>query len=296
MELLFGKVCVLIGVVNPSKVHQSVLVTAVLLASTVLVCGQTNYRVFILTQTNFPNSTGFGISFGQMVGLAYGTNARPVLWHGSFTEAIDLVPPGYLEPYTAVSAVWGGEQVGYGGVGSIEQGARTHALLWHGSAESAIDLHPQGFSSSEATDVYDGVQVGVADSGAALLWRGTAASVVNLNPTSRLGQATPYSGCWASCVAGNFQGGHATYYSSDDLHAVRWRGTAASMVDLHPPNGPYSDTFVLGIDHSGIAVGTGWIPLASYPQPNPPKSIHALLWRGGATNYVDLHPLGFQIS
>jgi hypothetical protein len=157
-----------------------------------------------------------------------------------------------------------------------------------------VDLNPAGFSASNAYDVFDGVQVGggttISEGGHAILWRGSANSFIDLHPSES------YLGTFAQCIKGDFQGGVANSYTDPEhRHAVLWRGSAKTIRDLHPPRQkpanayPYESTEVSGIDCNGYAVGFG-VP---HPLGVEPRVTHALLWRGSATNYVDLHPSGW---
>jgi len=76
----------------------------------------------------------------------------------------------------------------------------------------------------------------------------------------------------------------------DDYHAMMWKGTSDSVVDLHP--------FALGFPSSEARdassdsqVGSGYY----YPAPGHPTP-HALLWHGTANSVVDLNPIGFTES
>lgn len=73
-----------------------------------------------------------------------------------------------------------------------------------------------------------------------------------------------------------------------ETHAVLWRGSAASMVDLHPRGFPEGSE-ALGVC-GGQQVGAGFLDIDGN------RILHALLWRGSVANVVDLHPRGFQQS
>ena len=121
---------------------------------------------------------------------------------------------------------------------------------------TAIDLNPSGFTSSYATGVGGGQQVGYgfgATTGIyqhALLWTGTAASVVDLNPSG-------FTASEALGVGGGQQVGYGSGPATGFLdHALLWTGTAGSVVDLNaflPPGFTSSDA--TGIDASGDIVG-----------------------------------------
>lgn len=134
---------------------------------------------------------------------------------------------------------------------------------------SIFDLQPAGASSSQATGVRDGQQVGGSNLGASL-WTGTAASWINLTPGG-------VNYAFVRGVAGGQQVGNAEI--SGVNHAVMWSGTAASMVDLHPTGA--STSFALAIGN-GQQVGSATFSNVS----------HAALWTGTAASFVDLAPAG----
>src|SRR5947207_1433229 len=65
-------------------------------------------------------------------------------------------------------------------------------------------------------------------------------------------------------------------------HAVLWRGSASSVVDLHPNR--FSDSYAWATDGTTQA-GSGDVP---------GKGRHALKWSGSADSVVDLDPNGFN--
>ena len=199
---------------------------------------------------------------------------------------MDLHPSGF-DASEAVG-VSNGQQVGWGwGFGAYEGG---HALVWRAGAASVVDFHPSRYNGSETVAAFGGEQVGwgIPSGGAysvgpfhALVWSGSAASVVDLNPDG-------FYNSWAVGTSGGEQvgygglGRHLEYEGSGPFHALVWRGSAASVVDLHP-----SGFF------SSRALGTNGDEQVGWGDQ------HALLWRGTAPSVVDLHtflPPGFVIS
>ncbi len=208
--------------------------------------------------------------------------AHALLWRSSAASVVDLHPRGFV--WSFANAVAGGQQVGMGGLPSTESRIE-HALLWRGSAATVVDLHPSGFDISHAWGVGGGQQVGLgvrpvprelwakygSSEDRALLWRGTAASVVDLTP-SGLGSSRTlvvYPGIIPSvafATNGEEQVGRA------GGRAVLWRGSAASIVDLHaflPPG--FGASQAMAIDANGNVVG-----YASNP---PAPDSHAFLWK-----------------
>jgi hypothetical protein len=70
------------------------------------------------------------------------------------------------------------------------------------------------------------------------------------------------------------------------LHALLWRGTASSVVDLGPTGFNYS--FARGI-YGNQQVGDGDGPVTG-------NDTHALVWTGSADSFVDLNPTGASAS
>jgi hypothetical protein len=236
-----------------------------------------------------PNSTAAkltGASSGTQVGG--GSNGHAVLLTGNALSSVDLNPTGYYSSMaTSADDV---QQCGYG-----YSNLGTHAVLWSGSAASSVDLHPSGYMFSYCTGVQNGQQVGFAENmvyfltlSHALLWNGSAA-VVDLHPT-----ALPYNFSRAMGVHDGEQVGYVSSFAypyGDSIgyhiasHAVRWTGTAASAVDIHPAGYDASEALAT----NGLQEG-GWAYMAAGP------TMHAMLWYGTAGNFVDLHPAGFTDS
>lgn len=67
-----------------------------------------------------------------------------------------------------------------------------------------------------------------------------------------------------------------------------WRGTAASVVDLHPTGFLHSDAFAAS-ELNQVGAGTFSIPGGG-------SRVHALLWSGTAESVVDINPDGIVRS
>jgi hypothetical protein len=257
------------------------------------------YVAIVLPKGDFAASTGAALSFGTAAGVARfstGDNSdRAVRWKRDGSLVV-LHPAGFAD--STAAGAFGDQQVGSGHVAETQT---EHALFWQGSAENIRNLHPFGFSSSRTLAAHGEFQAGFGRDTAsnqehALLWRGTPEPVVDLHP---IGPDAPvYGGTEANCVKGEFQGGAGVVGAL--FHALIWRGTAASVRDLHPPRKtpsdfpPYIVTVVNGIDCNGYAVGFGQVLDSGLPSGLP--RTHALLWKGSASNYVDLHPAGYYQS
>jgi hypothetical protein len=83
----------------------------------------------------------------------------------------------------------------------------------------------------------------------------------------------------AVAVSGNSQVGVGFGGAISSRHALLWHGTAASVIDLHPPM--YYDIYASGV-FGETQVGYGRVTENS--------RFHALLWNGTAASVIDLHP------
>lgn len=273
---------------------------------------QSAYHVAVITPPNAPGAKATGAANGRQV--VSGADLRPYLLSGGALSAESLHPVSPLQfDYAQVTAVSGdGQQCGYGRLPSW-LGAFIHPIAWSGTAASAIDLQPAsttGFTHGRCTGVDGGVQVGFAENNSiwstaahAFLWRGSAASAVDLHPAgpaifSRAmgvggGEQVGYvSSYFYPDAFHNFQGSYAYPYGEypgyhTTSRAVRWTGTAASAVSLHPAGFDASEALAT----DGVQQG-GWGYIAS--DVNAPQ--HALLWTGDGSNVVDLHPAGFTAT
>ncbi len=193
--------------------------------------------------------TPAGSASGRLSGASGATQVRAatiaggyshaVMLRGNALTAVDLHPVNYY--YSMATCADDFQQ---GGWGYSLTGGGMHALVWTGSSSAYADLNPSGYMFSACLGVYNGEQVGYAQNQSyfvtashAMCWYGTAASCVDLHPA----WIYPFSralGCgygeevgYVSSFAypdGDSSGYHTT------SRAVRWAGTAASAVDLHP--------------------------------------------------------------
>jgi hypothetical protein len=97
---------------------------------------------------------------------------------------------------------------------------------------------------------------------------------------------------WASSdllsITGGQSGGYVQDASGANVHAAFWAASTASIIDLHPTSGTYSQSHVLGEGARQI-VGVATVALGSFD--------HAMLWTmGQGNNSVDLNPAGFKSS
>jgi hypothetical protein len=141
-------------------------------------------------------------------------------------------------------------------------------------------LSAPGFQITAAQGSQAGKSVGIGEpingnmNYHALLWTGQN-SVIDLHPSQ-------FYASIANSTDGQQQGGYGKVaHGLDVANALLWKGTAASVVNLHDPGRFYSSA-VYGL-YNGQQVGVA----------SPGGVNHAALWRGTADSVVVLHPQGF---
>jgi hypothetical protein len=215
---------------------------------------------------------------GHVVGSGFDSHSTPpvaghaLLWTGAAAVPVDLNPSG--SNLSEARGVSGPVQVGFAYGSNF--GAR--ATMWLGSAASVIDLSGGRFVWSMANSASGNTQVGSGD-GHALLWHGSASSVVDLHSTA-------YRETQANDVSGFTQVGEGAVSVASGVqqvlgtHALKWTGTASSIVDLNPSDAFVSAAYaVLGdtqVGYAGRFASTGYFQ-------------NAALWRGSSASYLDLH-------
>ncbi|MBI3415382.1 MAG: hypothetical protein HY043_08690 [Verrucomicrobia bacterium] len=235
-----------------------------------------------------------GASNGKQVGTAtvsVSGYSHAMLLSGNALAVTDLNPVNYY--YSTANCADDFQQGGWG----YGLSGGMHALVWNGSSSSYADLNPSGYMFSSCLGVHNGEQCGYAQNQSyfvtashAMSWHGSAASCVDLHP---IGTTYPFSkalGChdgeevgYVSTVAYP-EGDYPGYQTAN--HAMKWNGTAASAVDLHPTGYDASAaTCTSGTQQGGWA----YIALGTSHQ-------HAMLWSGDAASALDLHPAGYTDS
>ncbi|HZN64264.1 MAG TPA: PEP-CTERM sorting domain-containing protein [Tepidisphaeraceae bacterium] len=176
-----------------------------------------------------------------------------------------------------------------GGEVSIYRGAMPEATSVSLAAQllgrltSPADLHPSSvYFASTASGAGGGQQVGTASRNPtgggtgvithAFLWRPGFAPL-NLHPAAA-SVSSAFGTDGVNQVGGAWFG--------NDSHAVMWRGTAASYVDLTPTHLGFTDARAHGI-HGGRQVGEA-------SRNSEPNRSHAVLWSGTADSAVVLLP------
>lgn len=243
-----------------------------------------------LHPTGYLESLVWGVSGNTQVGIGQAivdSRTHALMWIGTAASVVDLHPTEFDESFA--KDTFGNQQVGYANAPQ-----RQHAILWNGAADDYVDLHPAGFFQSIALGIYGDKQVGYGDD-QALLWSGSAERVVNLHPSSydrsrandvsathAVGYAAKgsighailwsldsaeavslhpqgYSYSWGWGTAGDWQVGYGDSDTPEPggEHALVWRGSAESVVDLHnfvPQR--YSTSVAYGVDSAGTVYGT----------------------------------------
>lgn len=159
----------------------------------------------------------------------------------------------------------------------------------HGEYVATL-LHPAGFLLTHGAGISGGQVVGHGYGSAtggyahALVWDDATSQYIDLHPPG-FNQSRAYdtNGSVQVGIATKFvAGGRRTIYENQ---AMLWRGSRASVVNLHPAGAIESYAFAIS---GTMQVGYGRGPSIG--------GAHALLWRGSAESMVDLHPAGYRTS
>ena len=198
---------------------------------------------------------------------------------------------------TSGQGVGGGQAVGTGRIAGALSPDQTHAVLWPQGSSVGIDLNPLDFRYSATLDTDGQQQVGHGNGTPtgfqrhALLWSGSSTGYIDLHPGSN------WTDSIATSIAGNQQVGNINFYYQGNessplsrVHAALWRGSAASVVDLHP-NGIGCQRSYANATDGNRQVGYGYFDNTGTNAP-----YRALLWSGTASTVVILHPSGFSHS
>jgi hypothetical protein len=199
-------------------------------------------------------------------------------------------------------------------VGHATIGGAPHAAMWAGSASGWADLNPIAGAGSALYGVDGNLQVGVVGASGfsvASTWNGTAASWVNISGGLQSS---------ASCVSDGLVGGYYRDSTTGINRSCTWvgatrtdhlgrgitgvsygvrvcnqvsgsfpiTGTEAFMyhagsstaISLEPANGYFS-----GVSAASGGLQAGWIQFNSLTGP-----VHAIIWNGNPSSYVDVHP------
>lgn len=241
-------------------------------------------------------SGGIGKSDGAAASLYHHTSHPQ---DGAFQQAeyevVLLTAPSPLTD-SAGQGVTTRQAVGAGRIPGSATPDETHAVLWPRGGAVGVDLHPPDFRYSAALDTDGQRQVGhgngppTAFARHALLWSGSAAGYVDLHPAGN------WTDSVARAIAGDQQVGNINYYFYTSYeriiveHAALWRGTAASIVDLHPSGIGCERSYANDTD------GSRQVGYCYFSSPTNTAPYRAVLWSGTAASAVSLHPPGFTHS
>lgn len=149
--------------------------------------------------------------------------------------------------------------------------------VWSGSASSFSIL---GGAPGLALGVAPGQVVGIGPGGGAAVWAGDPPTLVSLhNPAWYHSQA--------NATSGQEQVGYYRAAPGQPLRAVMWRGTAQSVVNLHPA-GAHDSAATSAIP----GLQGGWARFG----PIGARLYNAALWSGSAESFINLHPPGLLES
>ncbi len=245
------------------------------------------YKAILLQPSGYDSTRASGNGVTQVGrGLLAGTeNWHPMMWTGSASSAVDLLPAGYATG--AAASTRGSEQFGWAQQGGDFSYA--HAFIWHGSAGNGVDLNPDDFFGSDVSDSDGVTQVGSGISGDltsgryhALMWKGTAESYIDVNPKG-------FDNSRVDRISGNSQVGNGyvsvPYPLISHSHALLWHGTAASAIDLNP----------VGMSDSWASDVFGDIEIGSVIGQGTGNRVHAYLWNGSDGSGIDLNPTNYTL-
>jgi hypothetical protein len=211
-------------------------------------------------------------------------------------QVVVLTAPGSLTDSVG-QGVSAGQAVGTGRIAGSTYPNETHAVLWPAGSIVGVDLHPPDFRYSAAFGTNGQKQVGSGNGPStnfarhALLWSGSANTYIDLHP------AGTWTDSIARAIAGDQQVGNINfYYQGQDSspqsveHAALWRGTAPSVVDLHPSINGCTRSYGNDTD------GSKQVGYCYFADPANAAPYRALLWTGTAASAVVLHPSGYTHS
>lgn len=197
-----------------------------------------------------------------------------VAWRmdGDLVDLVELPGDGYTQTHALGCAR--GVQVG-SGQPKVKKGAHAAdvGLVWRGGAAPPTAI-ASGDGEVELWATDGEAHVGTVGSGRAAMWRGSGA-VVLLGPADR---ATSAQGIGDGEQVGEIWVGRGP-------HAVLWRDTEASMVDLNPAGFETSRAYACA---GGFQVGMVKPLEMTRAGFNAPET-RAALWAGAGDQFLDLH-------
>lgn len=250
---------------------------------------------------NFAFSSANALSSGSVAGYVSATaslgTTRAALWNG--VDLVDL-HPGFLgnnanPGYSSILGSAQGLQVGWG----VGPGTDNHAvpLAWNGTADSASIL-AMPFSNlggrALATDGYQIVGYGtplIKDGTSSGPFRALVWDVAS-GTASDLGDGG--NGAQALGVGGGQQVG---YVVKSLQNAALWKGTAKSLIILHPKDAVMSAAS--GTDGTTVVGHVGYdirVRQEANKGNKTKRFYYATVWSGSAASAVNIHPYLFTHS
>ncbi len=236
-----------------------------------------------------------GIAAGYSAPGIFGTAYRATLWDGGGVD-IDLHPSQLADDTTngivGRSFIAGGSaglQVGW--VSGPQTGNRTAPVVWHGSASSATLLSIPFVNFGGQAQATDGTQiVGYATAqdrdgttigpAQAMVWDAASGTGVSLGDGGNISIAYGVGG-----------GAQVGYVTKGQASAALWRGTAKSLVSLHPKNAVVSVANATdGIMQVGYAGYDIRVRQEAAKGNKEQRFNYAMVWTGTAASAQNIHP------
>lgn len=272
------------------------MVLGVNLASAAVASAQTYVLIDLTPDAGNAVATDFsgGVAAGYASLGVFGTAYRASLWDG--IDTIDLHPSALVDDAltgsVGRSSILGGSaglQVGW--VAGTPTGGRAVPALWRGTVESAMLLTIPFVNFGGQANATDGAQVVGYATGQdrdgttfgpsqAVLWDAATGVGVGLgdggNPSIAYG------------VGGGAQVG---LVNKGTVSAALWRGSAKSLVNLHPKNAVVSVANATdGVRQAGYAGYDVRVRVEAAKGNKDKRFNYAMLWSGSAASAVNLHP------
>lgn len=253
---------------------RSILLAAAFAAFAVVHAAPLQYTVVVLHPESLAESIGYGIGFGQQVGMAkwngiQDPNEYATLWTGTPESAVNLNPTGAIA--SVASDTDGTYQVGST---QFLAGQDSTAAMWHGTAASYINMAPVNSSRSFISAMNNGIEIG----GATISGTDYSGYWTGPNPNSWQALPSPINGSQAIGISGNVIVGEI---DTGSWHAYVWNIGTHTNQDLHPT----------GWDGS-ILIGTDGIQHVGQAFHQTDFQPHAGVWNAATGAFTELHPAG----
>jgi hypothetical protein len=272
------------------------------LGSTVTVAQAQTYTAIDLspaTRYSSAYTISGGIAAGYVSATAFSGAVRAALWDGFngvnlHPSFLDDVASG-IQGRSSVQGNAGNLQVGWGAGPSTNN--RSVPLTWIGSAESATTLTVPFAGTNAQASATDGTQIvgygtplnrdgTTTGPFRAVLWDVASGAAVDLGDGG--------GGAQALGVGGGQQVG---YVVKSLQNAALWKGSANTLVVLHPKNAVVSVAFgtdgVSQVGYSGYDVR---VRVEAFKGLKDKRFNYATVWNGSAASALNIHPAGYGNS